>query len=123
MRVNLNYERQNLTPETKIIELLEWAARHGFNPVRPRRNDLFLEMASRRLVRYRDLQPHQLRGAYWIPNQKGLQRLGLKITTAKVAGLTVLRSSNFIGAGPGEHEAALSMVNHMRGEFRTPLAA
>jgi hypothetical protein len=112
-----------LTPENKIIDLLEWATRHGFIPDRPARNDLYLEVASRRIVRHRDLQPHQRRSSYWIPNIRGLKRLGLPVRKSRISDMIVVEALNFTGAGLGEHEAALSMVNHMRGQFRTRLAA
>lgn len=114
-----------LAPENKIVDLLEWAARHGFKPRRPGRNDLFLlpDGAVFTVKRHRELEPHQHRAAYWLPDMRGLASLGLPVRKLNVKGLTVLKVLNFMGAGEGEHEAALSVVNQMRGQFSSKLAA
>lgn len=106
--------RSELTPESKVIDLLAWAKDHGLQPSNPRKDDLFLEPFSKRIVKFRDLKPHQHRTAYWIPNRRGLAQLGLSTTMTKVKDMVVMQGRNLIGAGVGESEAALSLVNQMR---------
>lgn len=111
------------TPEAQVIDLLAWAKAHGIEPKEPSPNDIYLEFFSQRLIRHRDLQPHQKRTAYWIPNRAGLRRLGLDTRMAKIQGLTVVKAAHLTGAGEGEVEASLSLINQIRRNMSQAVAA
>jgi len=103
-----------LTPETLIMDLLAWAKTHGFEPKTPRQDDHYLEPFTGRIFHWRDLKPHQRPRAYWIPTQRGLKDLGLRTRKTTHQDFTILEGKFLVGAGEGEREAALSILNQMR---------
>jgi hypothetical protein len=116
-------EDTTMTAQHKVIELLEWAKSHGLEPSRPSGSDLMLCPIRHQLIRARNLSMHIRQHAYWIPTRKGLKELGLPTKKEKIAGLVVLRSRHLTGAGPGEHEAALSLLNNLRQMHQQALIA
>jgi hypothetical protein len=106
-----------VNPEYRIIELLHWAKNQGIFPRRVRKADTYLCPISRRLVQGQALRQPQ--DALWVPNEKGLKELGLKVQKGKIGPLTTMSSGDFMGAGPGEGEAALSLIQEMRSRLAT----
>lgn len=103
-----------MQPEAQIIDLLEWARDHGIKPRTEKPKDLFLEPFSKRLMFRKDLKPHQRRYALYIPGRRTLRDLGMRTESVKMHSCVLLRGGPLTGAGVGEHEAALSLVNQMR---------
>lgn len=103
-----------MTAEAKIIELLGWMQRHGMSPKAIEEGDRYLCPVTNKIVRGRSLNAYQRRKAFWIPTQKGLERVGLKVEKGRAGPLTTISLGPFFGAGCGEEEAALSMIQQIR---------
>lgn len=100
--------------EARIIELLYWIRDRGLIPRRPVRGDRFLCPITRRISTFQQLQPHQTRTALWIPTVQGLKDKGIHMETEDLGQLTVVKTHRYLGAGPGEAEAVLSLLNRVR---------
>lgn len=103
-----------MSPQNNIIELLYWIRARGFQPRTPRAKDRFLCPMTNRISQYRDLQEHQRRFALWIPSVKGLKKLGLAPKMTPIGTIMTAKVNRFEGAGPGEEEALLSLMQNMR---------
>lgn len=101
--------------ESRVIDLLHWIKERGIQPERANPKDLYFCPFTRRVRQYRRMQPHQRRTALWIPNAKGLERLGvqLKVETLDHS-LTRVSTPYLEGAGAGEEEACLSFLSQVR---------
>jgi len=97
-----------------FIDLLSWVKERNLAPEVPANSDLFVCPFTRKMSRYRNLKPHQRRTALWIPTAKGLNRQGFRVRMKNLGHLVMAESHKFQGAGPGEHEAMLSLLNRVR---------
>lgn len=102
-----------MTAEVKIIELLTWAKKRKLAPEGIRPDDVYLCPVTQKLFVGRALRAHQRRTALWIPNQRGLAQIGIRTKLKKVGHMVTMKAGPFEGAGVGEPEAALSMVNQI----------
>jgi len=87
-------------------------------PKNPTRSDRFLNPYTRRIVHYtlrrrRQLEEHCL----WLPTAEGVREY-LPIEIEQVSGLTIAQVGRWLGAGPGESEAILSLFHFLRTELR-----
>jgi len=103
-----------MSPEYLILELLYWMRKHGFTPRKYRRDDRFLNPFTKKIATRDQLSEHQLRYALWIPNAHGLKDQLPALEVERVGAMTMARSGERLGAGPGEGEALLSLLNDMR---------
>lgn len=98
----------------KVIDLLRWMKEKGLAPIKPARHDRFLNPFTRRISHRKNLAAHQLEVSLWIPDLRGMRQLIPAIEMEKVRGTILASAHGFCGAGPGESEALLSLVNDFR---------
>lgn len=104
----------SVSAEIQTIDLLCWLKARGFAPKKPRANDRFLCLITKKIYTYAQLNEHQKRTSVWIPNTDEARRIGIPVKTEEVGGIIVAKSSYFTGAGPGKEEAMLSLLNKVR---------
>jgi len=107
-----------MNTEQKIMDLLAWVKARGFPPEEIQKNDLYLCPITKRMLRGRCLNKWQREHAFWIPNRAGIERHGFKVDMSYIGGCIVemkLKTVQpFQGAGVGESEAAMSLLNNIR---------
>jgi hypothetical protein len=106
-----------MSVEQKTIELLYWVKDLGLTPKKPRRSDRFLNPYTSRIVAYSPKRHRQLEHLLWIPTEQGVRAHLPYVKVEKIATLTTARAGRWVGAGPGESEALLSLFNIFRGEL------
>lgn len=108
--------------EQKFLDLLYWIRDLGLTPEHPRRTDRFLNPYTKRITTYDPKKRHQLRHLLWLPNEAGVRAHLPSVKVEPAAGLTTARVGRWVGAGAGESEALLSLLNLLRQELH-PLGA
>lgn len=104
-----------MSAQDKVIDLLHWMKEKGLVPTDSCRGERFINVFTQRIERHRK-RPTRTSHLLWIPSEKGIRNHLPDLEIADCDGLTIARSGNHIGAGPGESEAILSLVNRMRCE-------
>lgn len=100
--------------ENRILELLYWVQGEGLTPINFNGNDRFLNPITKRIATKTCLKSHQLSNNLWIPTVKGLKRFYPDIQLEKVGGMCLVTANGKLGAGLGESEAMLSLLNDIR---------
>jgi hypothetical protein len=100
--------------EDKFIDLLTWIKERNLEPRVPSRNDRYLCLFTKKMIPFDRLKPHQRRTSLWIPTARGLNQRGFRVETRNLGHLVVAKSHRFMGAGAGESEAVLSLLNRIR---------
>jgi len=102
-----------MSVEQKIVDLLYYI-REAFPAPRTHRHDRYLNPFTRRIQVRSRMQKHQLAHALWIPTVRGLKRAlpGLRMEMCR--GTVIVSVPGYLGAGCGESEALLSLVNDIR---------
>jgi hypothetical protein len=103
-----------VSAEQHLIDLLRWIHEANLAPSRPGRRDQFLNPFTKRITRFSRLARHQRRYVLWIPNARGLRPRFPDLKLEAVEGLTIVTAEGGLGAGTGEPEALLSLLNHLR---------
>lgn len=103
-----------MSVESRIIDLLYWMMATGFRPVKFCRKDRFLNPITKRIRLLNQLNESQVNYNLWIPTVDGLKHVLPGLTIEEVDGLKLVTYNGRIGAGTGESEAILSLLNDMR---------
>jgi hypothetical protein len=104
-----------MSVEQKFIELLSYMRDRGIVPDRFNAMDRFLNPFTRRIARGYQLKPHQRAHVLWIPTEKGIKPHFPDIKLESCRGTIIATTkSGFLGAGVGESEAILSLVQDHR---------
>jgi len=104
-----------MSVEQKFIELLSYMKDRGLVPERYSPMDRFLNPFTRRIARGHQVKPHQREHVLWIPTAKGIRVHfpDLKLENCRGTIIATTKSGD-LGAGVGEAEAILSLVNDRR---------
>lgn len=102
------------TPEQGILELLYWMRSEGLLPEKYAGSDRFLDPFTRRLTTKIQLKAHQIKYFLWIPTVEGLKHFFPDIKMERVGDLDLITAAGYLGAGPGENEAMLSLINNIK---------
>jgi len=98
--------------EAQIIDLLYWTR----NLLRPEGKpyDRYLNPFTNKLARKDQMRQHQVDRSLWIPTLEGVAPKMPGIQRGEVEGFTVFTYEDHFGAGVGESEALLSLLQDVR---------
>lgn len=100
----------NPKAQIQIIDLLTWVKERGLSEETER----WLCPFTKRIKQRSQMRPHQSRTALSIPTPHSLRSRGMNVEIEDLGELKLARSHRFLGAGPGEAEAVLSMLHQLR---------
>jgi len=96
-----------MSEQKKIIDLLKWVNKR-FSKRQPMVNDRWLNPITLQIEANRNYNN------LWIPNVEGLRALGVELAEVDLQGLKLLEVNGLFGAGVGDEEATLSVLNQVR---------
>lgn len=106
----------------QVIQLLVWIQGQRLWPKKIKGDELFVVPVSNKLMRWRDLKPHQREIALWVPSPRSLK----KVLAERGFGELTMRQKDGVhfvsfeaketvsGVGVGVPEALLSSLNALR---------
>lgn len=103
-----------MSPEFLILELLYWMRKHNLVPKKFHRDDRFLNPFTKKISCHDQMTDHQRAYSLWIPTRRGLRDLVPSLEMESVGAMVIAKDGLMIGAGPGESEALLSLMNDRR---------
>jgi hypothetical protein len=106
-----------MNDERQMLDLLYWFKALGLTPKHPRRSDRFLNPYTNRIVSYNPTRRFQLKHLLWLPTAAGIRKHLPYVRVEELKDLTTAKAGNWVGAGPGESEAILSLFHTLRTEL------
>lgn len=106
----------------QVVQLLLWIKSKGLWPERIKGDELFVVLVVNKLMRWRDLKPHQKQNALWVPSPRSLKKVlaergfgELKMRQMDGVHFVSFEAKETVrGAGVGIPEALLSSLNALR---------
>jgi hypothetical protein len=101
--------------QRKVYEVLCWMDTQGLKPRRPTSADSYLNSFTLQVEKWNRLMPHQRRGALWIPNLKGLRKLGLGVDVRHDGDHAVAVCGKHQVIALGDSEALILLLSEFKG--------
>lgn len=105
-----------MSSDVAMMDLMGWMKDVGLVPQTFHPRDRFVNPFTRRVHSHKNMAPHQLRHALWIPSFASLKKLLPSLQLHRQGHIYVAVVDQNLGAGPGEAEAILSLAHDIRSD-------
>jgi hypothetical protein len=101
--------------EREFLNLLYWIREIGLTPKKVSRHDRFLNPFTNKVAPNHRLSENQRRHSLWVPTLDGIRRILPRLKHEICGHMHIITDERgYVGAGPGETEALLSLLNNVR---------
>lgn len=105
------------TVKRKVIDLLQWVKDVGFEPTHHNILDRHVNPFTNRLGYYGSLPQSRYKYMLWVPSSRGLRGVLPNLKLETINGMVVATAGPYMGAGVGESEALISLMQDLRQNY------